>query len=78
MELASLSDPQYVVPTMASVFNLHEQPNRLLLQALLDFLRKKQLLLLLDTCEHLILDCARLADEILKHALEVRILASSR
>jgi class 3 adenylate cyclase len=57
-ELASLSDPHNVIPAIASIFSLQPQPNRLWNQVLLDYLRKKKLLLLLDNCEHLITTCA--------------------
>lgn len=52
-----------------------EQP---LLESLIHFLRQKQLLLVLDNCEHLIAACARLADTLLTHCPNVQILATSR
>jgi predicted ATPase len=77
-ELASLSDPHNVIPAIASIFSLQTQPNRPLNQVLLDYLRKKKLLLILDNCEHLITTCAQLAETLLQNAKELRILASSR
>ena len=46
--------------------------------ALLAHLRDRRLLLILDTCEHLIDACAELAEEILLHAPSVTVLAASR
>jgi non-specific serine/threonine protein kinase len=45
---------------------------------LLDFVRARQLLLILDNCEHLSEACAQLAQELLSVAPELRILATSR
>jgi predicted ATPase len=78
VELAPLSDPQTVLPAIASVFNLQAQPDRPWKQVLLDYLRHKKLLLLLDNCEHLASTCAELAETIIETAGGVRILASSR
>ena len=46
--------------------------------ALIEWLRSKQLLLILDNCEHLIEACATFAEEVLQAGRELRILASSR
>jgi non-specific serine/threonine protein kinase len=45
---------------------------------LLDWLRDKRLLLLLDNCEHLIVACAQFADSTLHNAPDVKVLATSR
>jgi predicted ATPase len=66
VELAPLSEPQTVLPAIASVFNLQAQPERPWKQVLLDYLRHKKLLLLLDNCEHLVSTCAELAETIME------------
>jgi non-specific serine/threonine protein kinase len=48
------------------------------LAALLSWLRGKQLLLLMDTCEHLVDACAAFADTVLRAAPGVTVLATSR
>jgi predicted ATPase/DNA-binding SARP family transcriptional activator len=78
VELAPLADPTLVAHTMATTLGVREQPGRPLLDALLDYLRAKRLLLLLDNCEHLIETCAHLAETLLRGAPSVRLLASSR
>jgi predicted ATPase/DNA-binding SARP family transcriptional activator len=78
VELAPLSEPQTVLPAIASVFNLQAQPERPWKQVLLDYLRHKKLLLLLDNCEHLGSTCAGLAETIMEETAEVSILATSR
>jgi predicted ATPase/class 3 adenylate cyclase len=78
IELAPLSDPALVPSTVASVLGVREEPGRPVIETLLDYVRAKRLLLILDNCEHLIEACARLAEAVLHASREVRILASSR
>jgi predicted ATPase/class 3 adenylate cyclase len=78
IELASLSDPALVPFTIASTLGLREEPGRPLIMTLIDWLRDKESLLILDNCEHLVEACAKLADEILHASRATRILATSR
>jgi predicted ATPase/class 3 adenylate cyclase len=78
VEVATLSDPASVVNTIASTFGLREQAERSMLDVLLQYLRPRHLLLILDTCEHLIEEMARVADAISRAAPQVRLLATSR
>jgi len=78
VELASLSGPAYILPTLAAVLNLREMAGRPLLAMVTDYLRSKSLLLVLDNCEHLIETCAQLADELLRACPHLKIIASSR
>jgi predicted ATPase/class 3 adenylate cyclase/Tfp pilus assembly protein PilF len=78
MELAGLSDPELVLPTVAAALNVREEAQRDLVQTLVDAIQPRTLLLVLDNCEHLIAACARLATTLLQVCPNVRILASSR
>lgn len=78
VELAPLADPTLVTQTVAATLGLREQPGRTLVDALTDYVRTKNLLLLLDNCEHLIEACAQLANTLLQAAARLKILASSR
>ncbi|MDQ3974304.1 MAG: LuxR C-terminal-related transcriptional regulator [Actinomycetota bacterium] len=78
VELASLSDPALVPQTVAAALGVREQPGRALSAALIDYLRPKQLLLVLDNCEHLVGACAGLADTLLASCPRLRILATGR
>ena len=49
-----------------------------MLDALLDFVRPRQMLLVLDNCEHLIAACAELTQTLLSAAAQLTILATSR
>lgn len=78
VELAPLRDPAFIVNTIAAALGLRERPNRSLLDVLLQYLRSRRLLLILDNCEHLVEEVASVADAILRTAPQVRILATSR
>lgn len=76
--LASISDPAFIVPALARIFGLKEELYTPLIETLLRFLKKKQLLLLLDNCEHVIQECASLAELLLRNCPGLVILATSR
>lgn len=77
VELARLTDPSLVPQAVARILNVAEQPGRPLLDGLLDALRDKHLLLVLDNCEHLLHACTRLAETLLLLP-NLSILATSR
>jgi len=54
VELAPLSDPQLVAQAVASVLAVKEDAGRPMLEALIRFVRDRQLLIVLDNCEHVI------------------------
>ncbi|MGA8325550.1 MAG: adenylate/guanylate cyclase domain-containing protein, partial [Candidatus Cybelea sp.] len=78
VELASASDAGLVASTIASTLGLREQPDRSVLGTLLHYLKDKRLLLILDNCEHVIDEVARIADAIMRACHDVRLLATSR
>src|SRR5215216_1860992 len=65
IELASLADSTLVPQVIAAVLGVWGQPEEPILQSLVDTLRPKNMLLVLDNCEHLIEACARLAEALL-------------
>jgi len=77
-ELAPLADPRLVAQELASVFGVREEPGAELLATLLRALKDKELLLLLDNCEHVVEASARLCDALLGGCAKVRIIATSR
>ena len=77
-ELAALRDPALVPQAVAGAVGVREEPGRALLATLTDALRAKRLLLVLDTCEHLLDACARLADGLLRTCAHLTVLATSR
>ncbi len=78
-ELAPLNDPERLAQTVASVFGIDRQSTTTShTQLLINFLRSKTALLILDNCEHLMDASAFLADMLLKHCSQLKILATSR
>ena len=77
VELSPLRDPGLLAATVAGRLGQPAQDDRPQLAALLDYLRDRTLLLILDTCEHLVDACAKLADA-LREAPGVTMLATSR
>ena len=78
VELAALSDPREVTQAVASVLGVKEEASLPLADALLRFVAERQLLLILDNCEHLIRACADLAKQLLRAGAQMKILATSR
>jgi non-specific serine/threonine protein kinase len=78
VELAPLSDPALVPATIARIFDVHEETSRPILATLIDFLRPRRLLLIVDNCEHVIAACAGIVQTILQSCPDVAVLATSR
>ena len=77
VELAPLSDPGLVAVQALTALGLTEE-SRPPLDALVDHLRERHLLLLVDNCEHLLTASAHLADVLLRACPGLSILATSR
>jgi predicted ATPase/DNA-binding XRE family transcriptional regulator len=78
VEFAPVTDPELIYHRTAAVLGIEEQLGQPRLATLAEALRARQLLLVIDNCEHVITACAQLADALLGACAEVRILATSR
>ena len=78
VELATLSDGALVPEAVASVLGVREEPGRTLAETLVSFLEQRKVLMVLDNCEHLVEDCALLANTLLQACPDLRIIATSR
>jgi predicted ATPase/transcriptional regulator with XRE-family HTH domain len=78
IELAPLVEAGLVPQTVANTIGLREQGARSMIEALIDYLRQKQLLIVFDNCEHLVEACAHLGISLLQSCPQVRLLATSR
>jgi len=78
VELAALTDPALVPQAVAKALSIWEQPGRAVTETLASRLRRRQMLLLLDNCEHLLQACARLTDTLLRACPQLTILATSQ
>jgi non-specific serine/threonine protein kinase len=77
-ELGELRDGSLLVHVVASKLGLRDQSGRPLQEVLVDFVASRELLLVLDNCEHLIDAAATLAETLLTACPALRILATSR
>ena len=78
VELESLHDPALVPQTVASVLGVQEEPGRPLLETLAQTIVAKEMLLVLDNCEHLAGAVAAAAEWLLRECPQLRVLATSR
>jgi predicted ATPase len=78
VDLAPLTDPTLVLPTVIATLGVADVPGRLPLVVLGDYLRRRIALLVRDNCEHLIDACARLIEVLLQRCPHLRIVATSR
>ncbi len=77
-ELAPVRDPAGVDDAVAAVFSLTARAGQSTLEALVEFLRAKDLLLVLDNCEHVLAEAAALAGVLQRSCERLVILATSR
>lgn len=77
VDLAPVTDGQFVPHVLANALGLQTNDQDPL-PALIEALRKRELLIVLDNCEHLIADAARIAFDLPRHASRIKILATSR
>src|SRR6266508_2986133 len=77
-DFVPLREPELVPQHVAQAFDLRPVPNQSLNELLLNFVRPKQMLLILDNCEHLVVAIAQLVQQLLAVATELNILATSR
>jgi predicted ATPase/DNA-binding CsgD family transcriptional regulator len=77
VSLASVIDPGQVVPAIVKTFGLWEGGERPLLEQVLDYLRNKQMLLLLDNFEQII-DATSVLVDLLSSCHYLKLLVTSR
>lgn len=73
-----VADPALVADAVASALGIQDRSTRLDASRLADHLRHRELLLVLDNCEHLIDACAALVGALLPNCPRLRIIATSR
>ncbi len=76
--LADLRDPSLVTTAVMAALDLRDQAASDPLALVTSYLRAKDLLLVLDNCEHLLAACAEFVSAVISAAPGVRILATSR
>jgi predicted ATPase/class 3 adenylate cyclase len=77
-ELAGADDPEAMIQLIAATLGVQPRQGTTLEGAIVDFLRTKQLLLVLDNCEHVLDAAGRIAERVLAACPGVRVVATSR
>ncbi|HLQ55980.1 MAG TPA: LuxR C-terminal-related transcriptional regulator [Streptosporangiaceae bacterium] len=78
VELGDTEDPALVPQRVAAVLGIREEPDRPLAETLADVLRPRRMVLILDTCEHVVDACASLVQQLLASCPLLRLIATSR
>jgi predicted ATPase/DNA-binding SARP family transcriptional activator/Tfp pilus assembly protein PilF len=78
VELAQITSPELVVPVTATALSVREEPGRPLLDSIITGLAGRDLLLIVDNCEHVLDAVADMANALLRGCAELRILATSQ
>ncbi len=78
VDIAPLSHPELVVKEIFSALLIPERSGFSDVTTLLDSLKYRELLLILDNCEHLIVPCAYVVETLLQHCPQLHICITSR
>jgi predicted ATPase len=78
VDLAPITDPDLVPVAMARALSLPDQPGRSTMDTLVRFAGDRQMLVVLDNCEHLLDACGALAASLLGGCRGLTLLATSR
>lgn len=78
VECGTLTDPAFVLPSVVGTIGLAEPAGRSLLATIVDHLKGKRLLLVLDDCDPVLAECADLAEALVRSCSAVRVVVTSR
>jgi predicted ATPase/DNA-binding CsgD family transcriptional regulator len=78
VDLDPVGGPGLVAAAVAAAFDLVQLPGELPTALLARHLRARRALVVLDNCEHLVAECAELAEQLLRSCPHLRILVTSR
>lgn len=78
VELSTIFEKEQVVRALAEVLDVREKTNKPLMETILEFLRLRQILIIMDNCEHLISTCAGLIEHLLTACPGLKFIVTSR
>jgi predicted ATPase/class 3 adenylate cyclase len=78
VELAPVGDPDAVAPAVASTLSIRPQEGLTVVESIVDWLRGRRVLLLLDNCEHVLAHVGDLVAAIVPRCATVTVMATSR
>jgi predicted ATPase/DNA-binding SARP family transcriptional activator len=77
-ELAALPDESPIGHAVAAALRIQQRPGLSIEQTVIEYLRPRTLLLVMDNCEHVLANAARLVAEVVQQCPDVVVLATSR
>ena len=78
VDLAPISNENRVVREIAEALSIPEAPDKSLMDTLIETVRQKKLMIILDNCEHLIKTFAEVTGQLIQSTSHLKILATSR
>jgi predicted ATPase/DNA-binding SARP family transcriptional activator len=78
VELAPLTDPELIAQQMLTALGMRELPTQDVTQVVIDTVRDRAVLLVMDNCEHVVDAAAMIAEEVLRSCPALKIIATSR
>jgi non-specific serine/threonine protein kinase len=78
IELSTIFEKDQVLRALAAVLDVREKTNQPLLESIINYLKPRKLLLIMDNCEHLIAACAGLVEALLTACPDIQIMVTSR
>jgi predicted ATPase/DNA-binding winged helix-turn-helix (wHTH) protein len=78
VDLVAVSDENLVPKAVASALGVSEEAGQPLLDTLRDYFKIKEVLLILDNCEHVVETAAALSEDLLHSTTRLKILSTSR
>jgi len=78
VDLAPLFEPEQIALTVATELGIGDYAGGAIVDTVLEFLEGRELLLILDNCEHLIDACASFVDQLLRVCSGTKVFATSR
>ena len=78
VELAPLTDPELIAQQLLVALGMRELPTQDVAQVVVDTVRDRAVLFILDNCEHVVDAAAEIADDVLRNCPHTKILTTSR
>jgi non-specific serine/threonine protein kinase len=78
VELSTIFEKDQVIRVVAAVLDVREKTNQPLMDSIIEFLKPRKMLIIMDNCEHLITTCAAFAGILLSACPDIRIMVTSR
>lgn len=77
VQLAPVGDPEQILPKIAQILKVQQDPTRDNLELIIEFIRDRKMLLVLDNFEHVIAAAPGIS-QLLQHCSQLKILVTSR